>query len=59
MPTIAQLVRKGRLSIAKKSKSAALDSSPQKRGVCTRVYTTTPKNQIHDAKSCKGKINER
>ena len=43
MPTIAQLVRKGRLSIAKKSKSAALDSSPQKRGVCTRVYTTTPK----------------
>ena len=43
MPTIAQLVRKGRLSITKKSKSAALDSSPQKRGVCTRVYTTTPK----------------
>ena len=43
MPTIAQLVRKGRLSIAKKSKSVALDSSPQKRGVCTRVYTTTPK----------------
>ena len=43
MPTIAQLVRKGRLSILKKSKSAALDSSPQKRGVCTRVYTTTPK----------------
>ena len=43
MPTIAQLVRKGRLSIAKKSKSAALESSPQKRGVCTRVYTTTPK----------------
>ena len=43
MPTIAQLVRKGRLSISKKSKSAALESSPQKRGVCTRVYTTTPK----------------
>ena len=43
MPTIAQLVRKGRSSISKKSKSAALDSSPQKRGVCTRVYTTTPK----------------
>ena len=43
MPTIAQLVRKGRLNISKKSKSAALDSSPQKRGVCTRVYTTTPK----------------
>ncbi len=43
MPTIAQLVRKGRISISKKSKSAALDSCPQKRGVCTRVYTTTPK----------------
>ena len=43
MPTIAQLVRKGRVSITKKSKSAALDSCPQKRGVCTRVYTTTPK----------------
>ena len=43
MPTIAQLVRKGRSSISKKSKSAALNSCPQKRGVCTRVYTTTPK----------------
>ena len=43
MPTIAQLVRKGRISASKKSKSAALNSSPQKRGVCTRVYTTTPK----------------
>ena len=43
MPTIAQLVRKGRSSISKKSKSAALDSCPQRRGVCTRVYTTTPK----------------
>ena len=43
MPTIAQLVRKGRFSISKKSKSAALDSCPQRRGVCTRVYTTTPK----------------
>ena len=43
MPTIAQLVRKGRFSASKKSKSAALNSSPQKRGVCTRVYTTTPK----------------
>ena len=43
MPTIAQLVRKGRDSILKKSKSAALDSCPQRRGVCTRVYTTTPK----------------
>ena len=43
MPTIAQLVRKGRVTISKKSKSAALDSCPQRRGVCTRVYTTTPK----------------
>ena len=43
MPTISQLVRKGRAKITKKSKSAALSSCPQKRGVCTRVYTTTPK----------------
>ena len=43
MPTIQQLVRKGRIKITKKSKSAALQSSPQRRGVCTRVYTTTPK----------------
>lgn len=43
MPTIQQLVRKGRESLNKKSKSPALESSPQKRGVCTRVYTTTPK----------------
>ncbi|WP_340589291.1 30S ribosomal protein S12 [Erythrobacter alti] len=43
MPTINQLVRKGRSPIVKKSKSAAMESSPQKRGVCTRVYTTTPK----------------
>ena len=43
MPTISQLVRKGRTSQSKKSKSVALESSPQKRGVCTRVYTTTHK----------------
>ena len=43
MPTISQLVRKGRTSSSKKSKSVALNKSPQKRGVCTRVYTTTPK----------------
>ena len=43
MPTISQLVRKGRKDLSKKSKSAALDSCPQRRGVCTRVYTTTPK----------------
>lgn len=43
MPTINQLVRKGRKTLKYKSKSPALGSSPQKRGVCTRVYTTTPK----------------
>jgi small subunit ribosomal protein S12 len=43
MPTIQQLVRKGREIIKSKSKSRALDSCPQRRGVCTRVYTTTPK----------------
>ena len=43
MPTIQQLVRKGREVIEVKSKSRALDSCPQKRGVCVRVYTTTPK----------------
>ncbi|MGM9774271.1 MAG: 30S ribosomal protein S12 [Candidatus Egerieousia sp.] len=43
MPTIQQLVRNGRERIVTKSKSRALDSSPQKRGVCVRVYTTTPK----------------
>ena len=43
MPTIQQLVRKGRVTIKKKSKSLALQSCPQRRGVCTRVYTTTPK----------------
>ncbi|HEY3490251.1 MAG TPA: 30S ribosomal protein S12 [Candidatus Deferrimicrobiaceae bacterium] len=43
MPTINQLVRKGREAIVNKSNSPALDSCPQKRGVCLRVYTTTPK----------------
>jgi len=43
MPTIQQLVRKGRVKEVYKSKSAALNSAPQRRGVCTRVYTTTPK----------------
>ena len=43
MPTINQLVRKGRLPPVSKSKVPALQQSPQKRGVCTRVYTTTPK----------------
>jgi small subunit ribosomal protein S12 len=43
MPTIQQLVRKGRSSKATKNKTLALKGSPQRRGVCTRVYTTTPK----------------
>ena len=43
MPTINQLVRKGRREHQKKNKSPALQKNPQKRGVCTRVYTTTPK----------------
>ena len=43
MPTIQQLVRKGRTVLVEKSKSPALDNCPQRRGVCVRVYTTTPK----------------
>ncbi|MFD6141085.1 30S ribosomal protein S12 [Promicromonospora sp. NPDC060271] len=43
MPTIQQLVRKGRTSKVTASKTPALHASPQRRGVCTRVYTTTPK----------------
>ena len=43
MPTIQQLVRKGRTDKISKNKTPALKGSPQRRGVCTRVYTTTPK----------------
>jgi small subunit ribosomal protein S12 len=43
LPTVNQLVRKGRISKKDKSKSPALERCPQKRGVCTRVFTTTPK----------------
>ena len=43
MPTIQQLVRKGRQDKVSKTKTPALKGSPQRRGVCTRVYTTTPK----------------
>ena len=43
MPTINQLVRKGRQVVKKRNKVPALEACPQKRGVCTRVYTTTPK----------------
>lgn len=43
MPTISQLVRKGREAVRKKFKTPAMEGCPQKRGVCLRVYTTTPK----------------
>ena len=43
MPTIQQLIRSQRMKIEKKTKSPALQSCPQRRGICTRVYTTTPK----------------
>ena len=43
MPTVNQLVRKGRKAAQQKTKTPALRGAPQKRGVCTRVYTTTPK----------------
>lgn len=43
MPTLNQLVRTGRKELTKKNKAPALKSCPQRRGVCTRVYTTTPK----------------
>src|SRR5215203_3766056 len=43
MPTINQLVRQSRRDVEKKMKAPALKANPQKRGVCTRVYTTTPK----------------
>ncbi|MBW8820027.1 MAG: 30S ribosomal protein S12, partial [Streptomyces sp.] len=43
MPTIQQLVRKGRQDKVEKNKTPALEGSPQRRGVCTRVFTTTPK----------------
>ena len=43
MPTIQQLIRSQRMKIEKKTKSPALQACPQRRGICTRVYTTTPK----------------
>lgn len=43
MPTINQLIRKGRIKVQKKTNTPALANSPQRRGVCVRVYTTTPK----------------
>ena len=52
MPTINQLVRKGRKKVRAKSKSPALDGCPQKRGVCTRVYTVTPKKPNSANRKC-------
>ena len=52
MPTIQQLVRKGRKKLTSKSKSRALDACPQRRGVCTRVYTTTPKKPNSAMRKC-------
>ncbi|HHV58331.1 MAG TPA: 30S ribosomal protein S12 [Firmicutes bacterium] len=43
MPTVSQMIRQGRKKVQEKSAAPALQGSPQKRGVCTRVYTTTPK----------------
>ena len=47
MPTINQLVKKGRKTFDKKSKSPLLENCPQKRGVCLSVKTTSPKKQLH------------
>ena len=59
MPTISQLIRKGRKKIVTASKSRALDACPQKRGVCTRVYTTTPKKaELCFEKSGEGEIDQ-
>ena len=59
MPTIQQLVRKGRKVIKGKSKSMALDSCPQRRGVCTRVYTTTPKKPNSALERCQSLTNSK
>jgi small subunit ribosomal protein S12 len=59
MPTINQLVRKPREAIRSKSKVPALSNCPQKRGVCTRVYTTTPKKPNSALrKVCKVRLDE-
>jgi len=59
MPTIQQLIRKPRQPKVKRSKSMHLQECPQKRGVCTRVYTTTPKEtELGDAESCKSPFDQ-
>ena len=54
MPTINQLIRHGRIRPTNKTKVPAMQSCPQKRGVCTRVYTTTPKNLIQRLEKLQG-----
>ena len=57
MPTINQLLRKRRRRPSSRDKVPALEKSPQKRGVCVKVYTTTPKKtKFSTTKSCKSKI---
>jgi len=59
MATINQLVRKPRAKKIEKTNVPALEACPQRRGVCTRVYTTTPKKtKLGFAQSCKGEINQ-
>ena len=58
MPTIQQLVRKGRRVLAEKSKSPALDGCPQRRGVCVRVYTTTPKKPNSAMRKVGGRVKD-
>ena len=57
MPTINQLIKKSRTKPVARNKVPALEKQPLKRGVCVKVYTTTPKNQICIKKSCKRIIN--
>lgn len=60
MPTINQLVRKRRRQVISKSKAPALDGNPQKRGVCTRVYTVTPKKPNSALrKVCKARLSSK
>jgi len=60
MPTTQQLIRSPRVNTIQKTKSPALKNCPQRRGVCTRVYTTTPKKtKLSYQKSSTSKINNR
>ncbi len=59
MPTINQLVRKGRTKVQRKRRRLPFSGSPQRRGVCVRVYTSPPETQLRSSKSCKGPFDER